>query len=264
MILYLPGLIYGIVLILAASRELQTKEHRPLTALLSMGLTQFEPLWQAVEALIARLNPFDEPGFDRRNPVHRVAGLLLIAQVILFTWQVFSNRGSTVNTFFAVDIGGLLLSMAASVVIYLSLSALGTGWRIRRDWREVLQRLGLRTPTPRDCLAGLTFGFLIFVGVSVATLIVLSAAPADQFGAQMDGSRPLFEIVKGSLPAALLVAILAGTGEEILFRGALQPGVWLVCFGVHIHHSARTIRLEPRYAAAFFRFARNGASAKAL
>ena len=113
--------------------------------------------------------------------------------------------------------------MAASVVIYLSLSALGTGWRIRRDWREVLQRLGLRTPTPRDCLAGLAFGFLIFVGVTFATLIMLSAAPADQFGAQTDGSRPLFEIVKGSLPAALLVAILAGTGEEILFRGALQP-----------------------------------------
>ncbi len=223
MILYLPGLVYGVVLILAASRDLQAKVDRPLTALLSLGLTQFEPLWQAVEAVIERLNPFEQPAFDRRNPVHRVAGLLLIMQMLWITWQGLSRRSNTASPLFAAEMGGLLLSMAASVVIYVSLSALGTGWRIRRDGREVLQRLGLSPPTSRDWLAGLASGILIFVGVTIATLIVLYATSADQSGSQMDGSRPLFEIVKGSLPAALLVAVLAGTGEEILFRGALQP-----------------------------------------
>ena len=223
MLLNLPGLIYGVALILTASLELQTRNARPLTAMLSVGLTRMEPLWQAVEALVSRLNPFEHPAFDRRNLVHRVAGLFLIAQTCWAIWHAFSIRADTGISFFAPDISGLLSSMAAMVLIYVSLSALGTGWRLRRDQREVLQRLGLRRPTFQDCLAGLCFGCLLFFGMTVATFIALSVTSADQIGTPMGGSRQLFEVVKGSLPAALLVAILAGIGEEILFRGALQP-----------------------------------------
>ena len=227
MTLNLPGLLYGIIFISAANIELRAKDSRPLTALLSLGLTQVGALWKMVDVLLRRLNPFDQPTFDRRNPVHRAAGLLLMAHL---TWTIglLLKLGNTAETFFARDLGGVLLNLAASMVIYISLSALGTGWRIRRGWLAVLQRLGLRQPTLRDCLAGLVFGLLIFMGMTVASVLLLSATSADQSGAQMDGSRPLFDIVKGSLPVALLVAILAGTGEEIFFRGALQPVFGLI------------------------------------
>ena len=41
--------------------------------------------------------------------------------------------------------------------------------------------------------------------------------------AEQKSALALFNLVKDSLPAALLLAILAGAGEEVCYRGALQP-----------------------------------------
>ena len=228
MILSLPGLLYGAALIVAANLELQSRVSRPLTAILSLGLTQFEPVWRAVESLVARLSAFEQPTFDRRNPAHRVAGLLLIAVTLFAVWQALIPAGESANAYFATDIGGLLQSMSGMVLIYLSIAALGVGWRTRRGWRDVLHRLGLNRPTIGDCFAGMAWGFLIFVGMTIASWVVNALLSPDQFDTGMDGSRQLYELARSSLSAAFLVAILAGTGEEILFRGALQPVFGLI------------------------------------
>ena len=217
------GLLYGMLLIAAANYELRAKDAAPLTALLSLGLSESPALWKLVERLIRRMNAFEEPSFDRHNPVHRAAGLLLLAYLAWSAWQLLSTQAGGSASFFAPDLGGVLKSLAAATLFYVALSALGAGWRIRRDWRGVLRRLGLSKPTVGDCGAGLVFGALIFLGMTLASSALHAAGPGDPSGA-----RPLFDIVKVSLPAALLVAILAGTGEEILFRGALQPVFGLV------------------------------------
>ncbi len=228
MILSLPGLIYGALLIVAANLELQGRVGRRLTAILSLGLTQLEPLWRAVELLIARMSPFDQPTFNRANPVHRVAGLLVIAVALLSARQALfqADEGATVH--FAADISGLLQSMSAMVLIYVSLAALGVGWRMRRNGRDVLRRLGLIRPTIGGCFAGVVWGCLIFAGMTLASWMVSALLSPGQFDTGMDGSRQLFELARDALPAAFLVAILAGTGEEILFRGALQPAFGIV------------------------------------
>lgn len=236
MILNLPSLVYAISLILAANHDLRAREARPLTSLLSLGLTQVDSLWEMVEKLITQLNPFDQPRFDKRNPVHRAACLLVMAQMVWSIWQLLPTRGEADRNLFAPDLGSILLNLTAAAMIYIALSALGTGWRLRRNLDGVLQRLGLRLPTLRDWLAGLVLGMLIFGGMSLAASVLPSTAAADQSGA-----HPLFNIVKNSLPAALLVAILAGTGEEIFFRGALQPvfGLYvssLLFALVHVHY----------------------------
>lgn len=218
MILMLPLLVYGIALIMAANFDLRAKRGRSLTALLSLGLTEVELVWTAVQKLITRLNPRDRPRFDRRSPLHRAAALLVSAHLALSAWQLLSTPGAAGRDFFAPDARGVLISLAASALIYVSLSVVGVGWGIRRDTRAVLQRLGLRAPTLRDCFAGLVIGTLLFAGMIAATSLLPYGATADESLA-----RTLFVIVKDSLPAALLVAILAGTGEEIFFRGALQP-----------------------------------------
>ena len=224
MILNLPGLVYVITLIIVANHELRARDARPLTALLSLGLTQLEMLWEMVEKLITWLNPFDQPRFDQRNPVHRAAGLLVMAQMAWSIWQLLLPQGESDPNFYAANLSGVLLNLVAAAIIYMALSMLGTGWGFRRDLDGVLRRLGLRLPTLRDWLAGLVLGMLIFGGMSLAASILPSTAAADQSGA-----HPLFNIVKSSLPAALLVAILSGTGEEIFFRGALQP-----VFGLYV------------------------------
>ena len=218
MYLSLPALLYGLLLILAANYEWRESAGRRLTALLSLGLSQPDQLWTIVEKLVTRLNPVQQPRFDRRSPVHRSAALLLMAQLTWTTFKLLSLRSAQERTFFETDLGGLLFNLTGVTFIYITLSALSVGWGLRRDWRAVLQRLGLRPPRRNDWLAGLVLGSILFVGMTLATLALRSLGPADAADA-----RPLIDLLQESLPAAMLVAILAATGEEILFRGALQP-----------------------------------------
>ena len=215
MYLSLPALLYGLLLILSANYEWRAPGQPRFTALLSLGLTQIDQLWTLVEALIDQLNPFQNPRFDGRSPVHRAAALLLIAQLSACAWQLLSSGGASAQTFFNTGLGGVLYNLAAVTLIYITLSALGAGYGLRRDWRGVTQRLGLRPPTRHDWLAGLVLGSLMSVGMILAMRWLGSADAA--------GARPLVQLLRESLLAALLVALLAAAGEEILFRGALQP-----------------------------------------
>ncbi len=217
MILTLAGLVYGIGLLLAANRDLGAREGSWRSALLSLGLTQVDMFWDAFDRLIRPLSPGHRPAFDKGNPIHRAAGLLALAQVAWCFLQTLAERGGNQAPSSPPEIGGALLTLAASAAIYVLISALGTGWITRRDLKTVLARLGLRAPKLRDVRAGLVIGLALYGGMLVAGS-ALEIAAADEAGA-----LPLFDAFKGVLPAALLLAILAATGEEILYRGALQP-----------------------------------------
>lgn len=218
MYLSLPALLYGLLLILAANCEWRARESRRLTTLLSLGLTQLDFPWTIVEKLVFRLNPFHRPGFDQRSPVHRAAALLLLAQLTWTTLKLLSLRGAPEQTFIETNLGGLLVNLTGVTFIYITLSALAVGWGLRRDWRGILQRLGLRPPWHQDWLAGLVLGSLLSVGMMLAMLALRSLGSV-----HVAGARLLIDLLQDSLPAAILVAVLAATGEEILFRGALQP-----------------------------------------
>ena len=246
MILNLPSLVYAIGLILAANYDLRAKNGSAFTTMLSLGLTRFDRLWEAVGKLLKKFSPLDQPKFDQGNPAHRAAALLVMAQMAWSVRQLLLQRGESDLPFFAAGLSGILLNLLMAAIVYLGLSLLGTGWRIRRDLNGVLRRLGLRRPKPQDWLAGLASGLLIFGCVTLVASLLPSSA-GDQSSARL-----LFDIVKPSLPAALLVAILSGVGEEIFFRGALQP-VFGICASsllftlVHAHYG-----LSPELLILFF------------
>ena len=218
MILYSLALIYAFALILAANQALRAREARWLTALLSLGLAQADSLWRRVAWLIARLSPGERPRFDWRSPVHRVGGLLALALLSWSLWRMLALNADGGATYFAGDRAGILANLAAATLINVALASIGVGWGIRRRGSSVCSRLGLRWPTLGDWLAGLCMGALIYVAATLAATMLPSSASADYVGA-----RALFDEIKGSMAAALLLAILSGAGEEILFRGALQP-----------------------------------------
>ena len=235
MSLILPGFLYGLILITAANIDARSPGAARLSAAFSLGLTQLRGPWKLAQTLVSRLSPFEQPTFDRLNPLHRAAGLLLVGHLTWTAWRLLSMSVDAAAPVFGPDLTGVLLSLAASAFIYCSLSALATGWLIRRDRRAVLRRLGLRLPTVHEWLAGFVFGALIFACMNAALLLPPFAAP------EQSSARMLFDIVKDSLPAALLVAILAGTGEEVCFRGALQPVFGLlisslVFTATHVHY----------------------------
>lgn len=103
---------------------------------------------------------------------------------------------------------------------------LGVGAWLRRPWREVVERLGLgrvrrRTVliVPAAVLALLTTELVI---VGLWTLL----APD-----QVEAIQQVTDVMLGSFDsfgAILLLAILSGLSEEVLFRGAMQPTMGLV------------------------------------
>jgi membrane protease YdiL (CAAX protease family) len=109
----------------------------------------------------------------------------------------------------------------------LVLSFLGVGLGLRRNLPQTLKRLGLEIPTGRGVLVsfGVTIGLFIFVAI-VASLWV-AIVPEDVYKEQTQASDALSNSVT-SVGLAFLLAATAAVGEEIAFRGALQPvfGFW--------------------------------------
>jgi membrane protease YdiL (CAAX protease family) len=107
---------------------------------------------------------------------------------------------------------------------------------IRRDWRELLKRLGLVRPTAGQLLQGVGWIIVLVVLQFVVGALWLISNP-EQITALEDINSVLLADVD-TAAEWLAFALLAGTGEEILFRGAIQPvfGLWFTSIFFAIVH----------------------------
>jgi uncharacterized protein len=97
----------------------------------------------------------------------------------------------------------------------------GVGLGVRRGWRETLDRLGLRWMTPAHWAVAIAAWLGLFMFDLFISLIwrVISPGAYQEFGQLSESLFGAFI----SIPGALTIGLSAGIGEEILFRGALQP-----------------------------------------
>ncbi len=99
---------------------------------------------------------------------------------------------------------------------------IGIGWLVRRDWRHSLKRLGLVLPTWKQSLLS-----VVMAGFFVVVLILMEWLFA-RFGIGFDEDvQQVTEQIVGPLmmtiPGILTLGLAAALGEELVFRGALQP-----------------------------------------
>jgi membrane protease YdiL (CAAX protease family) len=134
-----------------------------------------------------------------------------------------------------------------AVALYLALMALvGVGFLMRRDLRATLERLGLRWMTARQW--GLVILIiLLFLAFDYAAMSVWQQLWPESYTLVGDIITNLF----GNLAplATLAVSLSIGVGEELLFRGALQPRFGLVLtsllFAVgHAHYGLSPAMVE--------------------
>jgi membrane protease YdiL (CAAX protease family) len=119
-----------------------------------------------------------------------------------------------------------IFQVIATQLLFIAVAMAGAGALVRRDGWKLLERLGLRIPAAMQLIRGLRWvALLVVLQWAVGLLLFLM----NQEQAQV--LENLNSLLLGDIDTAwewLILALATGFGEEILFRGALQPvfGLW--------------------------------------
>lgn len=196
--------------------------------LLALGAVTVLPLLRPVRQLFARLTPLDP------NSTVDLSGLVVLLWVLVIaaTWLFTINLAQLAS--------GVKITIADVLANSLAYPPLGfslVGLFVTRTWPESLKRLGLTRVTWRQ--AALALGLVLpLLAVSYASDYVGRALQPDLYG-QIDVIIRLMSSIVTSPLVALLVALVVGIGEEILFRGAIQPryGIPLTSLAFAVAHT---------------------------
>lgn len=168
-----------------------------------------------------------------RSPVHALA-LMLSAYLVGNTMLTLTQGGlaEMAATAEAANLGDLVLQQA----LFVLLSLFGVGLLVRRKGHAISERLGLLPMNGEHIRLGLRW---------IGILVVLQWAAGAAWAFFAPEESQMVQEISGELFANMnsvwdwfVVALAAGMGEEILFRGALQPvfGLWATSLLFAIAH----------------------------
>jgi len=183
------------------------------SAFVAYLVTQSGSVRFAVQRLID-----DRGRFDAESPVHAVAVVfsLLILTTIIILFLANGGTDGAVATATEIAAGDVIFQNT----ILFGAALLGVGYSIRRSRGESLDRLGLRWPTGADIRWGVGIGFLFIAGLLVVgTLFTLVFGELNNEAANSQAAA----LSAQPLPVIVLMVAAIAIGEEVFFRGALQP-----------------------------------------
>jgi hypothetical protein len=148
----------------------------------------------------------------------------LHATALIFAILLVGMSLSTALTTDVLKTSGVVsaVDMILQDAVFVMAALLGVGWLTRRDWRKVAERLGLRRPGFKDIGWSLVFFVVVLLAMVVMGRVDDIVNPEKaSLGLKDD---PTIKLLGGvTVLSAILFALGAGIGEEILFRGAMQP-----------------------------------------
>jgi membrane protease YdiL (CAAX protease family) len=169
--------------------------------------------------LLARL-------FHGLNPESAVHTLALLGSGYLIGAAFIQVAAGGLESLADVVVSATVYDVVGQQLLFVLAAFLGVGLLTRRDSEQLNRRLGLERPTWPQILVGVRW-MLIFVLLQAIIGAVWTLINPEQ--AELLGS--LNESLLGNFDTVwewLALAVAAGLGEELLFRGALQPvlGLW--------------------------------------
>lgn len=203
-------------LLSVAGLALTTNDQAGGPLILGLGLAFSLPLLKPFRRLLARFTPMDPS-----SPID-LCGLAMILAVMTFlviqarlTGPVELGEGE--SGALAGNAGWLILTM----LTFIAVAYASVGYRIYRTGHDATNRLGLQVPSLRTIGISLAFVIPCFVVSTIGSLLTVAFQPdiVDNVEETMD------QITNGlqNPVGALLIGLTAGIGEELLFRGAVQP-----------------------------------------
>jgi membrane protease YdiL (CAAX protease family) len=180
--------------------------------------------------------------YSTDSQVHTTAVVFALLLLTLVLGQVVQSGGlsglAESISVSQVTIGDTLFQQ----VLWVFAAALGCGLFLRRTPAGLAGRLGLRWPTAGDVVWGIGAAVFMYGGVIVIGLVWSLLSTPEEIEAQTTASRALLEAFN-TLPLAFIISLLVAFGEEIFFRGALQPvfGIWLTSLYFALLHNQYTL-----------------------
>lgn len=178
---------------------------------------------------------------DPDSVPHLYGAVLFVWFSTFFLWQLWLFDPEALAR--ALKEANFTLWVAIHLVWWVLLSFAGAGLFIRRSWPETLERLGIRLPTSQGVKAAILSALIWLVGSIVLEELVMRHWLPEQYqiGKMLESALA----VEGSwavlLFSALIIAAGAGIGEELFFRGLLQPVFGLIATSflftiIHFHY----------------------------
>ena len=186
------------------------------------------PMFKRVRLLLGRLTPIDP------NSTVDISG------VIVALWFAIAS-GAALFTIDLEEIASQVnLTVADSIISVLAYPALALSlvgiWITRRP-REAVERLGLGPLTPRQ--VGISLALVVPLLIFGIGLDAIGRRLQPDLYAQLERVLEAMSSNVTSPLVAIILAFSAGIGEEILFRGAIQPrlGIGITAFLFAIAHT---------------------------
>jgi hypothetical protein len=164
------------------------------------------------------------------DAAYQPTALMHQTALVFMNFQVVSV---VVGLFIAGGLAGLAQSIAdrpaasQDVIFELGLNVLlalgGVGFFMRRSIPQTLARLGLGPLGWRQLVLALAVGVGLYMVVALGAALWQSSMDADTFAQQTAAANALFEAYAAAPGLGLALAAGAAVGEEVLYRGALQP-----------------------------------------
>jgi len=157
---------------------------------------------------------------DANNYVHIFTIMAVVLGLAYFSIFLSIDFVKLLNERVSIEDKVTLFDLWYSEFFYLFLSFLGVGLFTRRSLREVFVRLGFENVKLKDVIKGINYGFFILA----ISLVIGSLAL--KFGMSQNITiDKLTHKLLGTFNLGLLFSLSFGPalGEEVLYRGALQP-----------------------------------------
>jgi len=226
----LPLFLLGLALLFISPQQLATTQlDLTFTAHRSAGIVLLlSAVWGLLvtlpetRRLLARWVPLDPA-----SPVHALA--LVLAGYLVGNSALTLTQGG-LEGLAQTSSAASIFDVIASELLYAMIGLAGVGLLVRRQGWKLLDRLGLQWPTRHQLRKSLRW-ILLLLALQWLAAIILQLSNPQQAEALNELNTLLLENM--DTPAEwFLLAISAAIGEEILFRGALQPvfGLWATSF----------------------------------
>jgi membrane protease YdiL (CAAX protease family) len=189
-------------------------------------------LWRPVRAAMARVIPIDPDNF-----VHKIA-LCILTLLLLTSFVPIIALAGKPPILELINSGGLdvlgqepvsELDLVAQFIWTIPAVVFAAGWPVVRTLRTALQRLGMVRPTMLQVTGG------VVGAVALALIMTYAVEPAifalwEALGWAPTDVSAFSDLLSGvtNPVGAILIGVTAGIGEEMAFRGLLQPRIGLI------------------------------------